>query len=112
VLGFDDDERDYGVAVRMLQVLGCARVRLLTNNPAKLDGLSQAGIDVWSGPAAGAISSDNRRYHRQGDARRAQARPRAGRARRGRQGPVRQVTTPVAGGRQWFTHRKRPQLHP
>ena len=35
-LGFDDDERDYGVAVRILQVLGCTRVRLLTNNPAKL----------------------------------------------------------------------------
>jgi GTP cyclohydrolase II len=63
VLGFDDDERDYGVAVRMLQVLGCKRVRLLTNNPAKLDGLSQAGIDV-SGrvPLQGPINSDNRRY--------------------------------------------------
>jgi len=63
VLGFDDDERDYGVAVRMLQVLGCARVRLLTNNPAKLDGLSNAGIDV-SGrvPLHGPINSDNRRY--------------------------------------------------
>jgi GTP cyclohydrolase II len=63
VLGFDDDERDYGVAVRMLQVLGCTRVRLLTNNPAKLDGLSQAGIDV-SGrvPLQGPINSDNRRY--------------------------------------------------
>jgi len=63
VLGFDDDERDYGVAVRMLQVLGCTRVRLLTNNPAKLDGLSNAGIDV-SGrvPLQGPINSDNRRY--------------------------------------------------
>jgi GTP cyclohydrolase II len=63
VLGFDDDERDYGVAVRMLQLLGCARVRLLTNNPAKLDGLSQAGIDV-SGrvPLHGPINADNRRY--------------------------------------------------
>ena len=63
VLGFDDDERDYGVAVRMLQVLGCTRVRLLTNNPAKLDGLSQAGIDV-SGrvPLQGPINADNRRY--------------------------------------------------
>jgi GTP cyclohydrolase II len=63
VLGFDDDERDYGVAVRMLQVLGCSRVRLLTNNPAKLDGLSNAGIDV-SGrvPLQGPINSDNRRY--------------------------------------------------
>jgi GTP cyclohydrolase II len=63
VLGFDDDERDYSVAVRMLQVLGCTRVRLLTNNPAKLDGLSQAGIDV-SGrvPLHGPINADNRRY--------------------------------------------------
>jgi len=63
VLGFDDDERDYGVAVRMLQLLGCTRVRLLTNNPAKLEGLSQAGIDV-SGrvPLHGPINSDNRRY--------------------------------------------------
>jgi len=63
VLGFDDDERDYGVAVRMLQLLGCTRVRLLTNNPAKLDGLSQAGIDV-SGrvPLHGPINADNRRY--------------------------------------------------
>jgi GTP cyclohydrolase II len=62
-LGFDDDDRDYGVAVRMLQVLGCTRVRLLTNNPAKLDGLSQAGIDV-SGrvPLQGPINADNRRY--------------------------------------------------
>jgi GTP cyclohydrolase II len=63
VLGFDDDERDYAVAVRMLQLLGCTRVRLLTNNPAKLDGLSHAGIDV-SGrvPLQGPINSHNRRY--------------------------------------------------
>src|SRR5260221_278799 len=63
VLGFDDDERDYGIAVRMLQLLGCTRVRLLTHHPAKLDGLSNAGIDV-SGrvPLQGPINSDNRRY--------------------------------------------------
>jgi GTP cyclohydrolase II len=63
VLGFDDDERDYGIAVSMLQALGCWRVRLLTNNPAKLEGLSDAGIDV-SGrvPLQGPINSDNRRY--------------------------------------------------
>jgi GTP cyclohydrolase II len=63
VLGFDDDERDYGVAARMLQILGCTRVSLMTNNPAKLDGLSDAGIEV-SGrvPLHGPINSDNRRY--------------------------------------------------
>ncbi len=63
VLGFEDDERDYGVAVRMLQMLGCTRVRLLTNNPAKLEGVSAAGIDV-SGrvPLQGPVHPDNRRY--------------------------------------------------
>jgi GTP cyclohydrolase II len=63
VLGFDDDERDYGVAVRMLQKLGCTRVRLLTNNPAKLEGLSHAGIDV-SGrvPLHVPVNADNARY--------------------------------------------------
>jgi GTP cyclohydrolase II len=62
-LGFDDDERDYGIAVRMLELLGCKRVLLLTNNPAKLDGLARAGIEV-SGriPLQGAINADNRRY--------------------------------------------------
>src|ERR1700674_2779121 len=33
-LGFDDDERDYSIAARMLELLGCRRVFLLTNNPA------------------------------------------------------------------------------
>jgi GTP cyclohydrolase II len=62
-LGFDDDERDYGVAVRMLQILGVKRVKLLTNNPAKLNGLTQAGIEV-SGriPLHGPVNADNRRY--------------------------------------------------
>jgi GTP cyclohydrolase II len=63
VLGFDDDERDYGIAVRMLQMLGCTRVRLMTNNPEKLDGLSRAGIDVCGRvPLHGPINADNRRY--------------------------------------------------
>ena len=62
-LGFDDDERDYGIAARMLQMLGCTRVALLTNNPAKLDGLADAGIEI-SGriPLHGPINADNRRY--------------------------------------------------
>jgi GTP cyclohydrolase II len=62
-LGFDDDERDYGVAVRMLQMLGCTRVVLLTNNPAKLDGLSKAGIEIAGRmPIETPINADNRRY--------------------------------------------------
>jgi GTP cyclohydrolase II len=62
-LGFDDDERDYAVAARMLELLGCTRVRLLTNNPAKVDGLTENGIEI-SGrlPLVTAVHADNRRY--------------------------------------------------
>lgn len=62
-LGFDDDERDYGIAARMLQILNCTRVVLLTNNPAKLDGLAKAGIEIASRMSLEApINADNRRY--------------------------------------------------
>ena len=62
-LGFDDDERDYGAAVRMLQMLGATRVVLLTNNPAKLDSLAKAGIEI-SGrtPLEAPVNAHNRRY--------------------------------------------------
>jgi GTP cyclohydrolase II len=45
-LGFDDDERIYLPAVQMLRQLGVARVRLLTNNPAKVGALARHGIEV------------------------------------------------------------------
>jgi GTP cyclohydrolase II len=62
-LGFDDDERDYGIAARMLQMLNCTRIVLLTNNPAKLDGLAKAGIEIISRmPLETPINADNRRY--------------------------------------------------
>ena len=62
-LGFDDDERDYGVAARMLQMLGCHSVVLLTNNPAKLEGLAQSSIDIAGRmPLEAPINADNRRY--------------------------------------------------
>ena len=45
-LGFADDERDYGHAAAMLRALGIEQVRLLTNNPAKVEGLEVAGVAV------------------------------------------------------------------
>jgi GTP cyclohydrolase II len=45
-LGFATDERDFGVAARMLHLLGQDRVRLMTNNPNKVAGLEAAGIEV------------------------------------------------------------------
>jgi GTP cyclohydrolase II len=62
-LGFEDDERDYGIAARMLQLLGCRSVVLLTNNPAKLDGLAEAGVSVVGRVAIETpVNADNFRY--------------------------------------------------
>jgi len=62
-LGFDDDERGYAIAAQMLQKLDCTRVLLMTNNPAKLDGLAGAGIDVVGRkPLHAPINVHNRRY--------------------------------------------------
>ena len=62
-LGFDDDERDYGVAARMLQMLRIQRIVLLTNNPTKLDGLARSGIEITGClPVEAPVNSDNARY--------------------------------------------------
>lgn len=45
-LGFRDDERDYSVAAHMLASLTVRSVRLLTNNPKKVDALTHYGIAV------------------------------------------------------------------
>ena len=45
-LGFEADERLYGVAARMLELLGYKSVRLLTNNPDKVEALRAAGVTV------------------------------------------------------------------
>ena len=45
-LGFEPDERTYRAAAVMLRHLGIGRVRLLTNNPAKVDALQRDGIEV------------------------------------------------------------------
>jgi len=45
-LGFDDDERIYLPAAEMLRLLGITKVRLMTNNPAKVEGLARHSISV------------------------------------------------------------------
>lgn len=45
-LGFRDDERDYSVAAHMLQSLHVKSVRLITNNPRKIEDLTKNGIVV------------------------------------------------------------------
>lgn len=46
LLGFDDDLRQYHAASAMLRDLGVRSVRLLTNNPEKVDALRNEGIPV------------------------------------------------------------------
>lgn len=45
-LGFPADMRDFRIARHMLEQLGVSRVRVMTNNPRKIEILRTAGIDV------------------------------------------------------------------
>jgi GTP cyclohydrolase II len=45
-LGFPDDLRSYEVAASMLRLLGVRSVDLITNNPLKIVGLREAGVEV------------------------------------------------------------------
>ena len=45
-LGFHADARTYDIASYMLKDLGVNSIRLLTNNPLKIEGLEQGGIEV------------------------------------------------------------------
>ncbi len=45
-LGFDADERDYGVGAQILKDLGVTKIRLMTNNPVKRIGLEAYGLSI------------------------------------------------------------------
>jgi 3,4-dihydroxy 2-butanone 4-phosphate synthase/GTP cyclohydrolase II len=62
-LGFPADSREYDVAAAILHDLEVRRVRLLSNNPAKSEGLSLHGIEVTEQvPLLGTTTSENLRY--------------------------------------------------
>ncbi|ABX77773.1 bifunctional 3,4-dihydroxy-2-butanone-4-phosphate synthase/GTP cyclohydrolase II [Coxiella burnetii] len=62
-LGFGADLRDYGLAAQMLRVLGIREIRLLTNNPNKVESLTRYGISVAErGALETAPTCDNIRY--------------------------------------------------
>jgi 3,4-dihydroxy 2-butanone 4-phosphate synthase/GTP cyclohydrolase II len=45
-LGFEPDERDYGVGAQILRSLGVHKMRLMTNNPVKRIGLEAYGLEI------------------------------------------------------------------
>lgn len=45
-LGFEIDARDYDIAIRMLKDLGVRSIKLMTNNPEKVDSFLKSGIDL------------------------------------------------------------------
>jgi 3,4-dihydroxy 2-butanone 4-phosphate synthase/GTP cyclohydrolase II len=49
-LGFKEDQRDYGIGAQILRDLGVGEVRLLTNNPHKIESLQRYGMRVTREP--------------------------------------------------------------
>jgi GTP cyclohydrolase II len=45
-LGFEDDERDFRLGADILKSMGFSAVRLLTNNPKKVEMMVQSGVEV------------------------------------------------------------------
>lgn len=63
ILGFGEDEREYNVALEMLAQLEIRRIELLTNNPAKIEAMSQGGVTVVQRSGIyGRLTTQNRRY--------------------------------------------------
>ena len=62
-LGLPADAREYSAGAQMLADLGVRSVRLLTNNPAKVSGLTDCGVDVMARIALpAAVTRYNLRY--------------------------------------------------
>lgn len=62
-LGFDADERQYQAAVFMLQQLDIKSVRLMTNNPLKIEALKNHGVNVADRvPSPATVNVHNARY--------------------------------------------------
>jgi 3,4-dihydroxy 2-butanone 4-phosphate synthase/GTP cyclohydrolase II len=64
-LGFKADMRDYGVGLQILKDLGLSQLRLLTNNPKKLEAFNLRGYDVIvvdQVPIVATVNEHNERY--------------------------------------------------
>lgn len=64
-LGFNADERDYGVGASILHEIGVSKMRLITNNPVKRIGLEGYGLEIVENvPIEVGINPYNEKYMR------------------------------------------------
>jgi 3,4-dihydroxy 2-butanone 4-phosphate synthase/GTP cyclohydrolase II len=64
-LGFPADSRDYGIGYQILADLGLSTIRLLTNNPRKMEGAVAYGLTVTEEvPIEVPPNAENLRYLR------------------------------------------------
>jgi GTP cyclohydrolase II len=63
-LGFQDDEREYDVALEMCRHLDIKRVKLYSNNPEKIRALTDGGVEVTEQPTVFARNAHNANYLR------------------------------------------------
>ena len=62
-LGFQPDEREYGVGAQILREMGVGKLRLITNNPVKRVGLESYGLEIVENvPIVVEPNEYNRRY--------------------------------------------------
>jgi 3,4-dihydroxy 2-butanone 4-phosphate synthase / GTP cyclohydrolase II len=62
-LGFPADSREYGIGYQILSELGLTTIRLLTNNPRKMEGIESYGLTVVEQvPIEVPPNEENRRY--------------------------------------------------
>jgi len=62
-LGFEPDERSYEVAVKIMQELGIKKIKLLTNNPEKLESIEKSSVTLEARvPLIMPFSPGNQKY--------------------------------------------------
>ncbi len=63
ILGFELDQRHFDFAAEMLRQIGVTRVRILTNNPQKIEAMKRAGLDIADEQRViGRSTAENKRY--------------------------------------------------
>ncbi|MCF8464586.1 MAG: bifunctional 3,4-dihydroxy-2-butanone-4-phosphate synthase/GTP cyclohydrolase II [Flavobacteriales bacterium] len=64
-LGFDMDQRDYGIGAQILRDLGVRKMRLMSNNPKKRTGLIGYGLEIVDNVAIEIAANDHNRFYLQ-----------------------------------------------